>query len=137
LPLKVRPHLSESELPQATEVKGITVLVYFFLLIYVGYSSSSSSSSSVGATACCGLWPIEQYLSIFPYLSPTLSIFSLPALEDLFLLLSILSWVFLFQFLSEDLFGNPILLRSPQVVQPTYPLPLYPFYYIFSFSQLF
>jgi hypothetical protein len=32
-----------------------------------------------------------------PYLSPTLFIFSLPAIEDLFpLLLSILSWVFLF-----------------------------------------
>jgi hypothetical protein len=58
---------------------------------------SYSSSSSVGATARCGLWPVKQYLSIFPYLSPTLSIFSLPALEDLFLLLlSILSWVFLF-----------------------------------------
>jgi len=57
----------------------------------------SSSSSSVGATACCGLWPVEKYLSICPYLSPTLSIFSLPTLEDLFpLLLSILSWVFLF-----------------------------------------
>jgi hypothetical protein len=55
------------------------------------------SSSSVGATARCGLWPVEQYLSICPYLSPTLSIFSLPALEDLFqLLLSILFWVFLF-----------------------------------------
>jgi hypothetical protein len=54
------------------------------------------SSSSVGATARCGLWPVEKYLSIFPYLSPTLSIFSLPALEDLFLpLLSILSWVFI------------------------------------------
>jgi len=61
------------------------------------FSSSSSSSPSVGATARCGLWPVEQYLSICPYLSPTLSIFSLPALEDLFLLLlSILSWVFLF-----------------------------------------
>jgi hypothetical protein len=35
--------------------------------------------------------------SICPYLSPTLSIFSLPALEDLFLLLLfILSWFFLF-----------------------------------------
>jgi len=57
----------------------------------------SSSSSSVGATARCGLWPVEQYLSICPYLSPTLSIFSLPALEDLFLLLlSILSWAFPF-----------------------------------------
>ena len=54
-------------------------------------------SSSVGATARCGLWPVEQYLSIFPYLSPTLSIFSLPALEDLFLLLlSIIFWVFPF-----------------------------------------
>jgi len=58
---------------------------------------TSSSSSSVGATARCGLWPVEQYLSICPYLSATLSIFSLPALEDLFpLLFSILSWVFLF-----------------------------------------
>jgi hypothetical protein len=38
-------------------------------------------SSSIGATARCGLWLVEQYLSIFPYLSPTLSI---------------LSWVFLF-----------------------------------------
>ena len=46
--------------------------------------------------ARCGLWPVEQYLFIFPYLSPTLSIFSLPTLEDLFLLLlSIISWVFL------------------------------------------
>jgi hypothetical protein len=26
--------------------------------------NSSSSSSSVGATARCGLWPVEQYLSI-------------------------------------------------------------------------
>jgi len=53
--------------------------------------------SSVGATARCGLWPVEQYLSIFPFLSPTVSIFSLPTPEDLFLLLlSILSWVFLF-----------------------------------------
>jgi hypothetical protein len=51
----------------------------------------------VGATARCGLWPVEKYLFICPYLSPTLSIFSLPTLEDLFkLLLSILSWVFLF-----------------------------------------
>jgi len=42
-----------------------------------------------------------------------------------------------FQFLSEDFFGHPILLHSLQVTQPTYPLPLYPFYYIFSFIQLF
>ena len=36
-----------------------------------------------------------------------------------------------FHFLSEDLFGHPILLHSLQVTQPNYPLPLYPFYYIF------
>jgi hypothetical protein len=59
-------------------------------------TGSSSSSSSVGATARCGLWPVEQYLSISPYLSPTVSIFSLPALEDLILLLSIFSWAFPF-----------------------------------------
>jgi hypothetical protein len=56
-----------------------------------------TSSSSVGATTRCGLWPVEQHLSICLYLSPTLSIFSFPTLENLFLLLlSILSWVFLF-----------------------------------------
>ena len=43
--------------------------------------SREYSSSSVGATARCGLWPVEQCLSICPYLSPTLSIFSLPTLE--------------------------------------------------------
>ena len=37
-----------------------------------------------------------------------------------------------FQFLSEDLFGHPILLHSLQVTQPTYPLPLYLFYFIHS-----
>ena len=49
-------------------------------------SSSSSSSSSISTTAHCGLWPVEQCRSIFSYLPPTLSIFSLPELEDLFLL---------------------------------------------------
>ena len=42
-----------------------------------------------------------------------------------------------FQFLGEDLFVHPILLHSLQVTQPAYYLPLYPFYYIFSFTQLF
>jgi hypothetical protein len=42
-----------------------------------------------------------------------------------------------FQFLSDDLFGHPILLHSLQVTQPTYSLPLYPFYYIFSSIQIF
>jgi hypothetical protein len=79
------------------------------------------SSFSVGATARCGLWPVEQYLSIFPYLSPTLSIFSLPALEDLFPLLSIFpgssSSSRPFQFLSEDLYGHPIFLHFLQVTE--------------------
>jgi hypothetical protein len=39
--------------------------------------------------------------------------------------------------LSADLFGHPILLHSLQVTQPTYPLYLSPFYYIFFFTQLF
>jgi len=41
----------------------------------------------------------NNVLPFFPYLPPTLSIFSLPALEDLFLLpLPIFSWVFPFFF---------------------------------------
>ena len=58
-------------------------------------SSSTSSSSSIGTTARCGLWPVEQ-CPIFSYLPPTLSIFSLPALDLFLLLLSIFSWVFPF-----------------------------------------
>ena len=42
-----------------------------------------------------------------------------------------------FQFLGEDLFGYSILLHSLQVTKPTYPLPFYPFYNVFSFVQLF
>ena len=62
-----------------------------------GGESSQETSSSIGTTAHCGLWPVEQCPSIFSYLPPTLSIFSLLALEDLFLLpLSIFSWVFPF-----------------------------------------
>jgi hypothetical protein len=54
----------------------------------------TSSSTSVGATARCGLWPVDQYLSFVPIYH---QLFSLPTPEDLFpLLLSILSWVFLF-----------------------------------------
>ena len=41
-----------------------------------------------------------------------------------------ISWLKIF-------FGHPILLRFLQVTQPTYPFPLYPFYYIFSPTQLF
>jgi hypothetical protein len=112
------------------------------VLLLLLSSSSSSSSSSIGVTARCGLWPVEQCPSILSYLSPTLSVFSLPTLEDFFLLFS----PFFhgpslssrpFQFLSENLFEYPILLHSLQVTQPTYPLPFYQFYYIFSFTYLF
>jgi hypothetical protein len=80
-------------------------------------------------------------MSLHFVLSPTLSIFSLPALEDLFLLLlSIPSWAFLFvssQFLSEDLF----LTSYPPPFSPGDPTNLsfafYPFYYIFFFTHLF
>ena len=105
------------------------------------YSRKANSSSSVGATARCGLWPVEQYLSIFPVyhqLSPSshsqnLKI-SFYCFSPSFPGSSSLSRPF--QFLSEDIFGHPILLHSLQVTQPTYPLPLYPFYYIFAFTQL-
>ena len=51
----------------------------------------------IGTTAHSLLWPVEQCPSIFSYLPPTLSIFLLKAVEDLFLLpLSIFSWVFPF-----------------------------------------
>jgi hypothetical protein len=57
-------------------------------------SPPPSSSSSISTTACCGLWPVEQYPAIFSYLSPTVSISSLLALEDPVLpLLSFFSWV--------------------------------------------
>jgi hypothetical protein len=39
--------------------------------------------------------------------------------------------------LSEDLSAHPILLHSLQVTQPTYFVPLYPFYYILSFTRFF
>ena len=66
-------------------------------LSYMESVSQLDSSSSIGTIAHCGLWPVEQCPSIFSYLPPTLSIFSVPALEDLFLLpLYIFSWVFPF-----------------------------------------
>ena len=66
-------------------------------IVYINNLYTSSSSSSIGTTAHCGLWPVEQCPSIFSYMPPTLSIFSLPALEDLFVLpLSIFSSVFPF-----------------------------------------
>ena len=77
--------------------RGHNVFVLYSILFIHSSSSSSSSSSSIGTTAHCGLWPVEQCPSILSYLPPTLSIFSFPALEDLFLIpLSIFSWVFPF-----------------------------------------
>jgi hypothetical protein len=61
------------------------IIVFIFCRNY-RTSSSSSSSSSIGTRAHCGLWPVEQSPSIFSYVSPSLSIFSLLAREDLFLL---------------------------------------------------
>ena len=71
--------------------------VLILIIVYSWYSLFYPSSSSNGTTAHCGLWPVEQCPSIFSYLPSTLSIFSLPAFEDLFVLpLSIFSWVFSF-----------------------------------------
>ena len=71
-----------------TQTRG-TAHYYYYYYYY--------SPSSIGTTARCGLWPVELYPSIFFYPSQPFSVFSLPALEDLFLLpLSILSWVFPF-----------------------------------------
>ena len=99
-----------------------------------------SSSSSVGATVRCGLWPVEQYLSVCPYLSPTLSVFSLPALEDFFpLLLSILSWVFLFVSSLPFLEWKSFWVPYPPPFSPRDPanLSFAPFIHFTIFSPLF
>jgi hypothetical protein len=58
-------------------------------------SSSSSYSSPLALQSAVGFGLSNNIPPFFSYLSPTLSIFSLLALEDLFLLpLSIFSWVF-------------------------------------------
>jgi hypothetical protein len=75
-------------------VKEICWCYLRFSRIWVKFSTVNFFFS-FGTTARCGLWPVEQYPSIFSYLSPSLVIFSFLALEDLFLLpLSIFSWVF-------------------------------------------
>ena len=76
---------------RTTFIFFIIIIFFFFFFFFF------SSSPSIGTTAHCGLWPVEQCPFIFSYLPPTLFIFSLQALEDLFLLsLSIFSWVFPF-----------------------------------------
>ena len=83
--------------------QGVQTQNYQGLNISITVSSSSYTYTyyyyyySIGTTAHCGLWSVEQHPSIFSHLPPTLSIFSLPALEELFLLpLSVFSWVFPF-----------------------------------------
>ena len=116
--------------------------VFFFFLFFFLFFLSSSSSSSTGTTAHCGLWPVEQCPSIFSYLPPTLSIFSLPALEDLFLLpLSIFSWVFHF-FVPSSSWVKIFFGILPSSIPSRWPnqlifCPFFPFYYTFSFAHLF
>ena len=103
--------------------------------------SSVESFYSIGTTARCGLWPVEQCPSIFSYLPPTLSIFSLPTPEDLFLLpLSIFSWVFhcglwpveqcpsIFSYLPPTLY-----IFSLPALEDLFLLPLSIFSWVFSF----
>jgi len=87
---------SHSQQHRCENLTSHTLYIYIFFFLNLVFQSDCSRnkvpyqvvlSSTVGATARCGLWPIEQYFSIFPYLSPTLPIFSSPALEDLFILL--------------------------------------------------
>ena len=109
LPLALQPTvgfgLSNNVLPffpichqlcQSSHSQHLKISFYFLFPSFPG-SSPSPSSSFTANTAHCRLWPVEQCPSIFSYLPPTLSIFSLPTFEDLFLLpLSIFSWVFPF-----------------------------------------
>ena len=59
---------------QASSYFGIYIYIYIYIYIFFFFHW------------LCGLWPVEQCPSIFSYLPPTLSIFSLPAFEDLLLL---------------------------------------------------
>jgi len=69
----------------------LRLLGYIYLFIYLLLLLSLTLQPTVGF----GL--SNNVLPFFSYLPPTLSVFSLPALEDLFLLfLSIFSWVFTF-----------------------------------------
>ena len=72
------------QLSPSSHSQHLKISFYFLFPPFPG--SSASSSSCIGTTAHCGLLPVEQCPSIFSYLPPALSIFPLPALEDLFLL---------------------------------------------------
>ena len=103
-------------------IKHVYILLPLALQPAVGFGLSNNTSPFV--PICHKLSPSShsQHFKISFYFSPSFP-GSSPSSRP-------------FQFLSEDLFGNPILLHSLQVTQPTYPLPLYPFCYIFSFTHL-
>jgi hypothetical protein len=111
------------------ETVQVSALPYFFLLPLAlqpaaGFGLSNNTSPFVPIYHQLSPSSHSQHLKIsFHFFSPSFPGFSSSSRP--------------FPFLSEDLFGRPILLRSLRVTQPTYPLPLYPFYYIFSFIQLF
>jgi hypothetical protein len=98
----------------------------------------SSSSSSIDTAAHCGLWPVEQCPSILSYLSPTLSIFSLPALEDLSTSLHYILGRPLCFVPSRSCMKFPFGILSSSILS-RWPnqLILRPFYYIFSFIHYF
>jgi len=81
--------------------------------------SHRTSASYSGSTARSGLWPVEKCPSICFYLSLTLSIFLLLALDDLFLLLlSTLSWVYPFVSSHPVLEWRPFLASYPPPFSP-------------------
>ena len=84
--LRVVPFWNSTIVPDIKSGKRVLVVCHGTslrgIVKHVDRELTSSSFSSIGTTAHRGLWPVEQYPSIFPYLSPTLSIFSLPALEE-------------------------------------------------------
>ena len=129
-----RRHLSWATVGSAVEPKSVSLDVWDFDSV-VCCKTIQFYLSSIGTTAHCGLWPVEQYPSIFFYPSPNLSIFSLPALEHLFLLpfttLPLLlvpssSWVKIFL----DILFSSILSRWPNQ------LILCPFIHFTIFSPL-
>jgi len=118
-------------IPRDEEYISVYIYCYYF----------TSSFSSIGTTARCGLWPVEQCPSILSYLSPTLSIFSRPALEDLFILfLSIhfvpsSSWVKIFL----GILSSSILSRWPNqlILCPFIHFTIFSPLLIYSSSQFF
>ena len=109
--------ISDCECSSGTGLSLLFAVVHSYLLLFSSYS---------------------LYPSIFPYLPPTLSIFSLPAL-DLFLLpLSIFSWVFPFFSSLPVLERRPFLGILSSIILSRWPnqLILCPFIHFTVFSPL-